>query len=126
MPEVEEPRPAPAIRIFSSGATRDLDEGKLDYEGFLSPLVLQRYAQYMHKHRVQTDGSLRTADNWTKGMPRRQYMKSLWRHFMDVWMWFKGVDADHSQVYAEEALCATMFNTMGLLHEVLIGREVQE
>src|SRR5687768_9111242 len=32
---------ASAARTFSTGATRDTDNGKLDYEAFLSPLVLE-------------------------------------------------------------------------------------
>ena len=30
------------IREFATGASRDTDAGKLDLEGFLSPLVLER------------------------------------------------------------------------------------
>src|SRR5687768_4320669 len=36
-----------AMREFETGATRNLDNGKLDYEGFLSPLVMERFAEYM-------------------------------------------------------------------------------
>ncbi len=104
------------MRQFGSGATRDTDNGKLDYEGFLSPLVLERYAQYMHKHRVQVDGSLRDADNWMKGIPLDVYIKSGWRHFMDWWMNHRGVKAREG---LEEALCAVIFNSSGYLHEVL-------
>ena len=43
-------------RQFSTGATRDTDEGKYDYEGFFSPLVLERYGEYMNKHRQQSAG----------------------------------------------------------------------
>jgi len=35
------------MRKFKSGALRDDDEDKIDYEGFLSPIVLERYAQYI-------------------------------------------------------------------------------
>ncbi len=56
-------------REFISGATRNSEEGKLDYEGFLSPLALARYAQYMHRHRELEDGTLRASDNWQKGIP---------------------------------------------------------
>lgn len=49
------------MRVFGK-ATRDLDEEKIDYEGFLSPIVLERYAQYMHKHRNTANG-LRESDN---------------------------------------------------------------
>lgn len=111
------PTPAPQVkslvRTFDTGATRDTDEGKLDYEGFLSPLVLERYAQYMHKHRQQSDGTLRDSDNWQKGIPVTQYMKSLWRHFMAVWTGYRKGNP------SEEDICAMLFNTMGLLHEML-------
>jgi hypothetical protein len=40
----------------TTGATRNLDEDKLDYEGFLSPYVLRRFAAYMHEHRKTPDG----------------------------------------------------------------------
>jgi hypothetical protein len=119
------------MRTFDTGATRDGDADKLDYEGFLSPLVLRRYAEYMHKHRKQADGNLRDADNWQKGMPRAAYMKSLWRHFMEVWSgWRKVINAmggrtgPFTEPELQEALCAVLFNVMGLLHELLLGRDV--
>lgn len=110
-----------SMREFKTGATRDTDEGKLDYEGFISPVVLERYAQYMHEHQVQADGKLRDSDNWQKGMPRKAYIKSLWRHFMDVWKIMRGYEVD---VDIEDALCAMLFNVMGLMHEILIGRDI--
>lgn len=105
-------------RTFDTGATRDTDEGKFDYEGFLSPAVLERFAAYMHKHRMQSDGNLRDSDNWQKGIPKAQYMKSAWRHFLDWWLHHRdrGALAKES---LEEALVALMFNTMGYLHETL-------
>lgn len=103
------------IRRFDTGATRDTDEGKLDYEGFLSPLVLTRFAEYMHKHRKQSDGSLRASDNWQKGIPIEAYMKSMWRHFVDVWRVHRSLPAHD----LEESLCALMFNVQGYLHELL-------
>jgi hypothetical protein len=104
------------IRRFPTGATRDTEDGKLDYEGFLAPRVLERYACYMHEHRVQPDGTMRASDNWQKGIPKDAYMKSLWRHFMEVWTCHReGVEGKR----LEDALCAVMFNTMGYLFEVL-------
>ena len=104
------------MRTFESGATRDNDETKLDYEGFLSPLVLERYAQYMHKHRKQADGNLRASDNWQKGIPMSAYIKSMWRHFMDVWRQWRGLKGEDT---FEESLCALIFNASGMLHEQL-------
>jgi hypothetical protein len=104
------------MREFETGATRDDDDHKLDYEGFLCPGVLERYAEYMREHRKQADGKLRASDNWMKGIPEAAYMKSLWRHFMDVWSFRRGYSIT---VDYEDALCAVLFNVMGLLHERL-------
>jgi hypothetical protein len=106
----------PIGRTFQTGATRDTDTDKLNYEGFLCPLVLQRYAQYMNKHRTQVDGKLRDADNWQQGMPLGSYMESGWRHFMDWWLVHRG---HNSREGIEEALCALIFNASGYLHELL-------
>ena len=104
------------MREFETGATRDSDEGKPDYEGFLSPLVLARYGEYMLKHQVQPDGALRASDNWQHGMPLDCYIKSAWRHFLDWWLEHRGLP---SREGLEDALCALMFNVMGYLHETL-------
>jgi len=112
-------------REFSTGATRDTEQGKLDYEGFLSPKVLRRYAQYLNKHRTMRDGSTRDSDNWQKGIPKDVYMKSLLRHTMDVWEWHR-----HGRVAPggafHDALCAVMFNAMGYLFEELRDEGPQE
>lgn len=107
------------MRTFDTGATRDGDTDKYDYEGFLSPLVLERFAAYMHQHRLQADGQLRDSDNWQKGIPLAAYMKSCWRHFLDLWMLHRG----HARpVTVEDACCALMFNVQGYLHETLRQR----
>lgn len=109
------------IRTFPTGATRDADNGKLDYEAFLSPPALKRYAEYMHKHRVQADGTLRDGDNWQKGIPIVQYMKSRYRHFMETWALHRGGrDFDPQQ---EDNLCAEIFNAFGMLHEILKAKK---
>lgn len=110
-----------SMRKFDTGATRNTDEGKLDFEGFLSPLVLERYGQYMHKHRMQADGNLRDSDNWQKGIPLAAYMKSGWRHFRDWWREHRGYPTDEG---IEEALCALIFNASGYLHEHLKAQSV--
>ena len=108
------------MRKFLTGATRDDDVDKLDYEGFISPLVLKRYAQYMHKHRTQTDGKLRDSDNWQKGIPKKQYRKSLCRHSVDAWLIFRGwQEQSDAGEDIEDLLCAILFNTKGLLFEIL-------
>lgn len=106
-------------REFDTGATRGTEEGKPDYEGFLSPLVLQRYGQYMNKHRIQSDGRPRSSDNWQKGIPLNVYIKSAWRHFLDWWLEHRG---HSSREGLEDALCGLLFNVMGYLHEKLQAR----
>lgn len=115
------PRDTPAIvvRTFASGANRDVDTSKLDFEGFLSPLVMQRFAEYMHKNRFLRDGSIREADNWQKGMPLSVYMKSMWRHFFTTWASHRRGDLD----LHEEELCALLFNVQGMLHEVVKAKQ---
>ena len=108
------------IRKFKTGATRDTAEGKHDYEGFISPLVIKRFGKYMHKHRLQSDGKLRSSDNWTKGIPKEEYMKSMWRHFLDLWLFHRGFKGRED---IEEALCGLYFNVQGYLHEVLKVKE---
>lgn len=113
------------LRTFSTGATRDTGTDKLEPQGFLSPEVLHRFSQYMHKHRKQSDGSLRASDNWKKGMPQEEYVKSLLRHVMDLWAVLGGegkplYDAKESD--PEDIACAIMFNVQGWLHENLKKR----
>ena len=103
-------------REFSTGATRNSEEGKFDYEGFLSPLALERYAKYMHMHRHLESGEMRSSDNWQKGIPLDVYMKSLWRHHVEVWKHHRKVSTSET---LEDALCAILFNTFGYLHETL-------
>lgn len=104
------------MRKFDTGATRDVDTNKYDYEGFLSPLVVERFGEYMNKHRKQADGALRDSDNWQKGIPLDAYMKSGWRHFMDWWKQHRGLPGGDT---LEESLCALLFNVQGYLHETL-------
>lgn len=106
------------MREFNTGATRDSDEDKLDYDGFLSPLVLRRYAEYMHKHRRQADEKMRASDNWKRGIPIDQYMKSKWRHFMETWI-LHHTPGKKASPEVEESLCAELFNTMGMLYQLL-------
>lgn len=115
----EPTEPSPVVRVFKTGATRGAEEGKLDYEGFLSPIVLQRYAEFLHEHRYQADGKLRASDNWQKGIPKDVYVKSLWRHFQDVCLLHRGYRSNED---IERALCGVIFNSMGYLFEVLKER----
>ena len=104
------------VRTFDTGATRDQDIGKIDFEGFLSPLVLEEFGKYMLKHQTQPDGNKRPSDNWQKGIPKDAYMKSAWRHFHDWWMEHRGYK---SREGLNDALMGLLFNVMGYTYELL-------
>ena len=106
------------IRQFSTGATRDTDTGKLDFEGFLSPLVIERFGEYMHKKRRLPNGDMRESDNWQLGIPQTQYVKSAHRHFLDWWKAHRGYST-RSGDDIEDEICALIFNAQGYLHELL-------
>lgn len=109
----------PAMRKFMTGATRDTDDGKLDYDGFLSPLAIERFAQYMDKHR-HTPNGLRDSDNWQAGIPLEVYRKSFLRHALDAWKLGRAGGLIGEGI--EESLCAVLFNLQGWLHEAIKAR----
>ena len=103
------------MRKFETGATRDSNAEKLDYKGFLSPFALRRFAEYMHKHRRQADGSMRSSDNWKRGMPIDCYAESLLRHVQEFHLEYEHPAKDWSKL--DEIMCAILFNVQGWLHE---------
>lgn len=109
------------IRKFETGATRNVDETRDDPEGFMSPIVIDRFNQYMSKNRHQADGSVRDSDNWQKGIPLEAYIKGLWRHMLHAWSRHRGwkVTDPGAAATLEDDLCAILFNTQGYLHEIL-------
>lgn len=112
----------PPVRTFDTGATRSPLADKPQYEGYLNPLVLKRFGEYMLKHQIQADGQRRDADNWQKGIPSESLMDSKWRHDLDVWLHHRGYH-DAATEPMQEALCASLFNTMALLlHELTDAR----
>lgn len=107
----------PGMDKFDSGATRTAEPLE-DYEGFLSPLVLEQFARYMAKHRKKEDGEIRSSDNWQRGMSKTRYMRSMWRHFHELWKRWRHRKDRASLV---DPLCALFFNVQGMLLEVLIS-----
>ena len=113
-------------REFNTGATRDQDLTKLDLEGFLNPIVIKRFAEYMQKHQKQSDGKIRESDNWQLMFGEKHCdvcIKSLWRHFLDLWMFHRGYKGRDDK---EEALCAIMFNTQAYLLKILKDKKYGE
>lgn len=105
-------------RVFDSGASRDSDEGKLDYEGFVCPYVIKKFAEYMHSKRSMSNGEVRDSDNWQKGIPKSELIKSAVRHMQDWKLTHRGYE-DEAIENIEETLCALMFNTMGYLKAII-------
>lgn len=115
-----------SVREFSTGATRDTDQNKFDYEGFFHPLVIERIAQYMHKHRFQSDGKVRDSDNWQKLFGEGHYnvcMKSGFRHFMDWWKQHRGYKGQDT---LQDSLCALIFNAEAYLYKLLLEEQKNE
>lgn len=112
------------LQAFESGATRSADVGKPDYEGFIAPVVLAAYGEYMHEHRTQRDGSVRASDNWQSGIPVNNYIKSLVRHVIELWLFHRTgiapMNKDSGKPFTKHELCsAIMFNIMGYFKEHL-------
>lgn len=111
------------IRKFSTGATRDSQEGKNEYIGFLDPTIIEEFGNYMTKHRIQSNGQLRDAANWKKGITKNSYIESLFRHFIDLWflhLGYKRFDKkDGHELTVKEVCSACLFNIQGYLYEEL-------
>ena len=109
------------IRTFKTGATRNSDKEQYDYEGFMSPLVIERFGEYMNKHRIQDDGSIRDSDNWQNlfGDTHNEVcLKSGFRHFIDIWLHLDGY-GKKAREGLEDALCAIIFNMSAILFNLL-------
>ena len=111
------------MKKFESGATRSVEGGRPSYVRALSPIVLKMYVEYLGRHRKQADGTMRDWDNWKGGMPKARYLDGLGRHNMNVWLLMHGFSAEdnHGPVTLENSLYGVMFNSMGMLHELLKG-----
>lgn len=112
---------AGTMRQFDTGATRNQDAQRIDPEGFLSPMVLLRFSEYMNRNRLQADGTIRSSDNWQKGIPQEAYMKSLVRHMLELWTFARQGSSEES-LTIEDTLCALIFNAQGMLYERLRER----
>ena len=120
--------PTQQMQQSSTGATRSSDEGKNDYEGFLSMPAIEEFGDYMTRHRTQADGKLRESDNWQKGMPLASYLKSLLRHVLELVGLSRGYISKRLQkeypnhdfeFLKRETACACWFNIQGYLHELV-------
>ncbi len=121
--EMEFKKETEKIRKFETGGVRDSDKDKLDFEGFLSPLVIEEFSKYMHKHRLLSNGEFRNSDNWQLGFGGEHFsvcMKSLWRHFFDLWKEHRGYK---SREGIEDALNGILFNVMAYYHKFILQKK---
>ena len=111
------------MRQFETGAIRDANDHseKPNYIKALSPIVLREYVKYLGRHRTLPDGSKRDWDNWKNGIPLNVYLEGMERHTMAVWLiqhGFKSYD-NNGEVTLKDSLNGVLFNTIGMLHEIL-------
>ena len=110
----------PTNRTFGEGSgNRNSDLNKIDPEGYISPLVIKAFSEYMLKHQFLADGTKRESDNWQKLFGDdhlKVCMKSATRHFLDWWLAHRGED---SREGIEDALGGIIFNAMGYWHKLL-------
>lgn len=108
------------MRTFETGATRSALADKPQYEGYLNPLVLHRFGEYMRQHQTDASGNRRAADNWQKGIPPESLMDSMMRHYIDVWLHHRGYPEAAAEPM-DVALCGLFFNVQAMLLHVLIA-----
>ena len=115
------------MREFETGATRDNDQDKHDPHGALDPGVLKAFTAYMHRCSFLPDGTTRPASNWKKGITKESYMKSLTRHFLDLWELDEGKEVRRPEtgelVNLNDCLGGIFFNLAGYWRTVLQERE---
>lgn len=113
------------VEKFAGGATRSDSSDRYDPEGYFSPIAWERIAEYLQKHQVQADGSIRESDNWQKGVPAERFMRGLWRHMLHLWIRHRGyVPMDpNAGEDIEEDLCAIAWNAQGMLHFILKAKQ---
>ena len=104
------------VRVFESGASRDSAEDKLDFEGYMHPLVMVEFGKYMKRNETMLDGSKRESDNWQKGIPKDSAIKSAYRHFIDWQLEHRGCESREGLI---DALCGVIFNVNSYLLTVL-------
>lgn len=111
-------------RKTKTGANRDGDEGKINYV-HVSAIATRVFCEYMHQNRIQSDGKLRAADNWKKGMPFSWYKKSFLGHLQDFKMLEEGnvVLENGKELTLFDTLMGAKFNFDGMIHVVMKGHK---
>lgn len=109
------------MREFEGGGTRDTEDGKIDPEGCLNPLVIKAFGEYMRRHQETANG-LRGSDNWQHLFGEDHLdicLKSAWRHFLDLWLEHRGYK---SRDGIEEAIYGLMFNLNAYAYKIELDK----
>ena len=97
------------VTKFTSGAIRDVQDGKEDYIETISWTAFRRYAQYMTgKKKKYGEG------NFKLGIPVESYEKSLVRHLVK---YLTNKYENGNLEKEEDHLSAMVFNILGIMHE---------
>jgi hypothetical protein len=96
------------ITQFKTGAIRDSQEGKTDYNETISWTALNRYARYMTGKKAKYG-----AGNFKKGIETWSYVQSMLRH-VDKWM--RNTYEEGNDEKDEDHLSAIVFNVFGIMH----------
>lgn len=97
------------VTTFSTGAIRDIQDGKEDYIETISWTAMKRYAQYMTEKKKKYG-----AGNFKKGIPIESYEQSLVRHLQKYLAnKYEGGNTEKE----EDHLAAMRFNIDGMMHE---------
>lgn len=97
------------IRNFDTGAIRDTEDNKEDYNETISWTAFKRYAQYMTGKKKKYG-----AGNFKKGIPIESYERSLLRH---VQKYMENKYEDGIVERDEDHIAAIVFNAFGIMHE---------
>lgn len=97
------------VREFSSGAIRDVEDGKLDFIETISWTAFARYAKYMTEKKKKYGSG-----NFKKGIDIDAYERSLLRHIHKYLVnKYEGGNEEKDQ----DHLSAIVFNVLGIIHE---------
>ena len=78
-------------RTFETGATRNGNKGKYEFDKYVNPINELSYAQYMKSHQV-INWEYRPWDNRQKGIPFDSLFESAYRHMQTLCLLYQWYD----------------------------------
>lgn len=110
-------------REFKTGANRNSSNGKFVYSDFINPLNEHSFAKYMHGKRFLDDGTYRDGNNWQRGIPMEELLKSFRRHSWElealhlgyVLVRYTDEEGEHTEVFHNKEGLQEFVNEMDVL-----------